>query len=133
MAPMHQIGILSALTLLLAAGASVLAAELPPREAGQRYGQAQSATRICPGAYLTERGLAFPSTVPPESRAEFDAGRDEVTSAWAKAFDCVDTDPEMQRELACRKMKILSCNAAWSEIGPEGTALPGLIDFRAPE
>ena len=118
-------------SLALATGAS--AADIDPREIGPRIGQAHSAAKICPGARLTPLAGSITTRVTASERAAFDSGVAEVTAAWTKAFDCVDVDPETKRELACRKMKILSCNAAWQEIGPEGTALPGLLEFKAPD
>jgi hypothetical protein len=103
-----------------------------PADTGARIGQARSAAKICPGAKLTPKVEELSASMPAETQAEASAAAAKVEATWAKTFDCFDYDPETRRATGCRKLKIMSCNAAWTEIGPEGTAIPGLLEFSAP-
>jgi hypothetical protein len=100
-------------------------------EQGARHGQALSAAKICPGARTTAKLATLATAIKDADRAAFDAASQKIILAWDKAFLCQDVDPaQAPREInSCRKSKILSCTATWSEIGPEGTALPGLLEF----
>lgn len=100
-------------------------------EQGARHGQALSAARICPGARTTAKVDTLAAGIADADRATFDAASQKIVLAWDKAFLCQDVDPaQAPREInSCRKSKILSCSSTWSEIGPEGTALPGLLEF----
>lgn len=122
-----------ALALLLIP-VSAMAADAPspgPKERGQRQGQALAAAKICPGARTTAKVATLADGLDGAALKEFEAGRSEVTAGWDKAFSCTDVDPAQSREInGCRKAKILSCSVTWQEIGPEGTAFPGLLEFK---
>lgn len=100
-------------------------------EKGARHGQALSAAKICPGARTTAKVAALAASVREPDRKTFNASSQKIVVAWDKAFICQDVDPaQFPREInACRKSKILSCSQTWSEIGPGGSALPGLLEF----
>jgi hypothetical protein len=124
------------LLLILPSAAVSGAAGAPPSidEQGARHGQALAAARICPGARTTAKIDELAASIPSDRRSEFNAASDRILAAWNEAFACQDVDPaQYPREInSCRKSKILSCSTTWSEIGPEGSALPGLLEF-APE
>src|SRR5512137_1521501 len=100
-------------------------------EQGARHGQAIAAAKICPGARTTPKLGELAASVAQADRAVFEATSARIVAAWEKAFLCTDVDPaQSPREVnGCRKSKILSCTSTWTEIGPEGTALPGLLEF----
>lgn len=120
-----------ALTFTTPASAQTGAANLSLDERGARHGQALSAAKICPGARTTAKVAALAASIPASDRPAFDAASARILAAWEKAFLCQDVDPaQAPREInSCRKSKILSCTSTWSEIGPEGSALPGLLEF----
>jgi hypothetical protein len=118
--------------LLLALTAPVAADGADPiDEQGARHGQAIAAMATCPGAKTTLKVAELAAAVAPGDREAFQAASDRIVKAWQKAFACQDVDPaQSPREMnGCRKAKILSCTMTWREIGPEGSALPGLLDF----
>lgn len=110
------------------------AAERPriaAKELGIRHGQAIAAVRTCPGARLTAKAEGLETDLGRGDLAVFRDESDRILTAWANAFACTDVDPAQTREInGCRRAKILSCNQAWQEIGPDGMALPGLVEFR---
>jgi hypothetical protein len=125
-------------TILIAVAAvvsSAAAQNLSVAEQGARHGQALSAAKICPGARTTAKVTALAAAVKEADRAAFEAASQTIVTAWDKAFLCQDVDPaQAPREInSCRKSKILSCTSTWSEIGPDGTALPGLLEFAPAE
>lgn len=106
-------------------------APLTVKDLGVRHGQAIAAVRICPGARLTVKVATLGTNLTRPDLAVFRDESDRILTAWASAFSCRDVDPAQTREInGCRRAKILSCNQTWREIGPEGTELPGLIQFR---
>jgi hypothetical protein len=100
-------------------------------ELGARHGQALAAARICPGARTTPKVPELAASLPAGSQPAFEAASSRILAAWDKAFACKDVDPaQYPREVnSCRKAKILSCSSTWTEIGPEGSAIPGLLEF----
>lgn len=101
------------------------------KEQGARRGQALAASRFCPGARLTEKAEKLDATLNEQEIAIFAEHSQKVEAAWEKAFTCTDVDPAQTREInGCRRAKILSCTMTWKEIGPEGTALQGLLEFK---
>lgn len=109
---------------------------LPPlslsvQEQGARHGQALAAARFCPGALLSDKAEKLGATLNKNEREVFNDNSEKVEKAWEKAFQCTDVDPAQTREInGCRRAKIMSCTMTWQEIGPEGTALQGLLDFK---
>jgi hypothetical protein len=107
------------------------AAEMSAADQGIRYGQALAAVRTCPGARLTPKAIALEQGVALTDRGTFRDASDRIVAAWANAFACKDVDPAQTRDInGCRRAKILSCTTTWQEIGPDGTALRGLLEFR---
>ncbi len=109
-----------------------LAADLSPQDAGARMGQALSAAKFCPGAKTTSKMLDLPKTFGDADQAVIKAEAEKIIAAWTAALTCVESNPEIKMYTGCRKTKIMTCNATWREIGPDGTELPGLVDFTAP-
>jgi hypothetical protein len=81
------------------------AADMPAAEAGARIGQALSAAKLCPGARATSKITALAKSYGETNQAVIKTEADKIVASWDKA---------------------------WGEIGPEGTAIPGLLDFSAP-
>ncbi len=102
--------------------------ELSVSDAGARYGQAQSASKFCPGGKITDKAESLAQSFTGDDAAVFKAGADNVTAAWDKAFACIEIDPATNRKTECRKMRLTSCRQAWIEIGAEGKDVPGLLD-----
>lgn len=104
-------------------------------EQGARHGQAIAAAKTCPGAKSTVKLTELAESIAQADRAEFDAASNRIVAAWQKAFSCKDADPSNgPRQMnGCRKAKILSCTSTWREIGPEGSAYPGLMEFAPTE
>jgi hypothetical protein len=121
-------GVISMATL---AGAAPLSID----EQGARHGQAIAAMQICPGAKTTGKVAELAASISDADRASFDAASNRIVAAWQKAFSCKDANPaDGPRQMnGCRKAKILSCTSTWREIGPEGNALPGLLEFAPSE
>ena len=107
---------------------SAMAADISPAEAGARYGQALSIAKFCPGGKLAAKAEALPGSYAGADAEIFNKESGTVTSAWDKAFACIEVDPESNRYTQCRKMLLTSCRQGWIEIGPEGRNLPGLVD-----
>lgn len=113
------------------AAGSNLAPPVPAEIAGAHHGQAVAASRICPGAQLTAGARALEAQYSQQDAVTFAAASKRIIAAWEQAFACVDVDPAQSREInGCRRAKILSCTAAWSEVGPDGSAIAGLLEFR---
>jgi hypothetical protein len=119
--------LLFAFTAPVAAGS----AADPIDEQGARHGQAIAAMATCPGAKTTIKVAELAAAIVPDDREAFQAASNRIIEAWQKAFACQDVDPaQSPREMnGCRKAKILSCTMTWREIGPDGSALPGLLEF----
>lgn len=104
---------------------------LTVEERGARHGQALAAARFCPGARLSDEAEKLQITLNKSERVVFNENSQKVKASWEKAFQCTDVDPAQTREInGCRRAKIISCTMTWQEIGPEGTALPGLLEFK---
>ncbi len=128
---MHPSRLLLVFATALPLSAPAVSGPLSIDEQGARHGQALSAAKICPGARTTPKVAALAAAIDASDRAAFEAASTRIVAAWDKAFLCQDVDPaQAPREInSCRKSKILSCTSTWTEIGPEGTALPGLLEF----
>lgn len=121
------LAVLQFVNLAAAAEQSLLSID----EQGARHGQALAAMEICPGAKTTPKVADLAASVAASDRPAFDAASTRIIAAWKKAFACKDANPaDGPRQMnGCRKAKILSCTTAWREIGPDGAALPGLLEF----
>ncbi|MCU0953198.1 MAG: hypothetical protein MUC37_01005 [Hyphomicrobium sp.] len=119
------------LMMIFPAAAQSGGSNLSIDDLGARHGQALAAARICPGARTTGKVAELAASLPAGQQPAFEAASSRILAAWDKAFACKDVDPaQYPREVnSCRKAKILTCSSTWAEIGPEGSALPGLLEF----
>jgi hypothetical protein len=99
-------------------------AGLTPKDAGARYGQALGAVEICIGAKVTDKASALNSVYSGSDLEAFKAQAAKIYDAWIKVKNCVRQDDPNQ----CKVIMDESCAAAIAEIGPAGTAVPGLLD-----
>lgn len=100
--------------------------------AGRRYGQALAVAAQCPGGKATAKAEALKARFSGSAAQAFAAEADRVVADWKAALGCVEADPETGRMIAsCRRIKKITCSQAWLEIGPEGSAMPGLVEFKA--
>jgi len=104
--------------------AAVAAARMTPKDAGARYGQALGAVEICIGYKISRRASALESIFSGTDVEAFKAQAAKIYDAWVKVKNCVRQDDPNQ----CKVIMDESCASAISEIGPSGTALPGLLD-----
>jgi hypothetical protein len=111
--------------VVAAARAAVTTAGLTPKDAGARYGQALGAVEICIGSKVTEKASALNSVYSGAELEAFKAQAAKIYDAWIKVKNCVREDDPNQ----CKVIMDESCAAALSEIGPSGTALPGLLEM----
>lgn len=107
---------------------AVSAAHLTPRDAGSRYGQALGAVEICAGTKVTDRASALSALYSGADLKEFNTQEKKIYDAWMKVKHCVREDDPNQ----CKVIVDESCAAAMTEIGPTGTAMPGLLEISRP-
>ncbi|MGO4685718.1 hypothetical protein [Hyphomicrobium sp. 2TAF46] len=108
--------------------AAVTTARLTPRDTGSRYGQALGAVELCTGAKVTGKASALPVLYTGTELDEFNAQQKKIYDAWIRVKHCVREDDPNQ----CKVIVDESCAAALTEIGPKGTAFPGLLEFSRP-
>jgi hypothetical protein len=99
-------------------------AGLSPRDVGARYGQARGALEICSGAKTTDMASALAALYQGDDLIAFQSQAAKIYEAWMKVKNCASLDDPSQ----CRMIVDESCAAAFAEIGPSGTALPGLLE-----
>ncbi len=107
---------------------AVSAAHLTPRDTGSRYGQALGAVEVCVGTKVTERASALSKLYSGADIEEFNAQEKKIYDALIKVKHCVREDDPTP----CKVIVDESCAAAMTEIGPKGTALPGLLEISHP-
>jgi hypothetical protein len=100
--------------------------DVEARSAGIRYGQAVGAAATCAHVVLMPAAAALAQRFESNARQSFRDEAERVARAWARSLDC-KTAADINR---CRILSEKSCNEALREIGPEGIAIPGLIEFR---
>ncbi|WP_156150789.1 hypothetical protein [Hyphomicrobium sp. 99] len=108
--------------------AAVASARLTPRDTGSRYGQALGAVELCTGAKVTDKASTLPALYSGEELDIFNAQQKKIYDAWIRVKHCVREDDPNQ----CKVIIDESCAAALTEIGPKGTAFPGLLEFNRP-
>lgn len=110
---------------ILAMGAPVQADTLTPKEAGARYGQALGAREVCYGSKLTAKAEALPAAYTGSELESFKAEAAKIYDAWLAVRACArQSDPNQ-----CKIIMDKSCLAAQAEIGADGNAVPGLVEF----
>jgi len=96
-----------------------------PKEIGQRYGQALGVLEVCYGSKLTDKAKALPENFKDLDLEVFKVASANVLDAWVKVRGCTNQrDPNV-----CKIIMDKSCLAAEAEIGQNGSALPGLVEF----
>lgn len=108
---------------LFAAAASAEA--LAPREDGARYGQALGVLEVCHGSKLTAKAEALPATYTGTDLEAFKTEAAKIYDAWAAVRGCTKQHDPNQ----CKIIMDKSCLAAEAEIGADGKAMPGLVEF----
>jgi hypothetical protein len=100
-------------------------AQLSPREAGVRYGQAMGVARLCYGLRTTAAAGELERTYQGADGGDaFRAEAEKVLASWQDALGCAKAGGPNE----CRLIYEMSCRDAYREIGPEGSRLPGLIE-----
>lgn len=94
------------------------------RAAGARYGQALGAVEICIGSTITDKAKALGDAFKDGDLETYKKQAAKVYDTWLKVKDCRKDDPNQ-----CKIIMDKSCEAAEAEIGPKGTAMPGLVEF----
>ncbi len=97
---------------------------LTAKDAGARYGQALGAVEVCVGSKVTEMATALSYVYEGPDLEAFKAQTARIYDAWIKVKHCIRQDDPNQ----CKVIMDESCAAAVAEIGPKGTALPGLLE-----
>jgi len=112
-------------TCILVGVRPLQAADLSPKDAGARYGQAMGTALACRGARLAPAAQRLEAAYAGAALEQFASAATQVAALWRTAMSC-----EKAREInACRLMMERNCVIAESEIGPQGTALPGLLEY----
>lgn len=114
-------------TILVLSFSPASAQSLPknPKEAGARYAQALGAAETCGGLRVGKRAEDLKAEFQGEDLKAFSEQAANVYAAWQKVKNCsrpLDPNP-------CRIEIQFSCQAAVAEIGPEGSAVPDLIEI----
>ncbi len=97
---------------------------LSPTVAGQRGGEAAGAALVCYGLRITKQGAELRSQFQGADLAEFDAQAGKVLEAWQLVKTCTHAGGPNE----CKVSQQWNCLMALREIGPQGSALPGLIE-----
>ncbi|MBS0253131.1 MAG: hypothetical protein JSR78_18890 [Proteobacteria bacterium] len=114
--------------LLTTTRAAIAATNLTPYDIGSRYAQARGASETCAGGKMTDKAAVLPSVYSGAELDVFNAQEKKIYDAWMRAKHCSQDDPSNQ----CKLVIDESCAAAISEIGPSGSALPGLFEINRP-
>ncbi len=100
------------------------AAATDARAAGARYGQALGAVEICVGSKVTDKAKGLGAAFKDGDLETYTQQAAKVYDTWLKVKDCRKDDPNQ-----CKIIMDKSCEAAETEIGPDGTVMPGLVEF----
>ena len=125
--------VLGTAALPAAAGDSVAApapgtgepSKLTAKDSGTRFGQALGAIEVCYGSKVTDKANALEANYAGAELEDFKTQAAKILEKWLKVKDCrKQNDPNQ-----CKIIMDKSCLAAEAEIGPAGTAMPGLVEF----
>jgi hypothetical protein len=97
---------------------------LSPRDAGRRGGEAAGAALVCYGLKITDRAAALRQQYEGDALAEFDAEAARILAAWQATKVCDNANGPNE----CKVSQQWSCLQAMREIGPAGSAVPGLVE-----
>ncbi|WP_295559051.1 hypothetical protein [uncultured Hyphomicrobium sp.] len=90
---------------------------------GARYGQAAGAALVCYGLATTPLAATLRDRYHDAELAVFDAQAGKVLEAWKATQRCENAGGPNP----CKLSHVWSCQEALKEIGPQGTAVPGLV------
>lgn len=101
-------------------------AKLSATEAGRRYGEAAGAALVCYGLKITPRFEELRARYQGDDLSIFDSEAKKTVAAWRRTQTC---------ELAggpndCKVSQQWSCRQAVQDVGPQGTAVPGLLEHK---
>jgi hypothetical protein len=122
--------LLLATTFSIAVGATLQPAsttpdaKLPAKDAGARYGEAAGAALVCHELQITPRVAELRARYQGHELDEFDAQAGKILQAWRAALSCEHADGPND----CKISQQWSCRQALQEIGPGGSAVPGLVE-----
>ena len=96
-----------------------------PRDAGIRYGQAAGMAAVCLDMKPTAKAEGLASAFTGADLEKFKVQAETVLTSWKKTLACAHTsDPN-----PCRLAFQMSCREGYKEIGPGGSAAPGLVEL----
>lgn len=107
-------------------GDSEAVGALSPRAAGVRYGQAAGVALVCYGLKVTSASDALKARFEGEALAQFNEEAEKVLASWREMDQCTKSPGPNE----CRLAHEWSCRDAMREIGPGGSAVPGLVDVK---
>ncbi len=94
------------------------------RDAGRRAGEAAGAALVCYGLRITDKVTELRTQYEGDDLAEFDDQARKVLQAWQATKTCENASGPNE----CKVSQQWSCLQALREIGPGGSALPGLVE-----
>ena len=97
---------------------------LSAKAAGARYGEAAGAALVCYGLQITPRVAELRARYQGDELTEFDAQAGKILQAWRSVKSCDRADGPND----CKISQQWSCRQAVEEIGPNGTAVRGLVE-----
>jgi hypothetical protein len=123
----QQTSLIAVVSSFLAVFASPsFAAGSSPREDGARYGQAIGATLMCYKLETTDEFTALKTRYSGSELNVFSAEAEKIITAWRTVQTCGKAGGPN----SCRLTQVWSCQEALREIGPNGSALPGLVRIK---
>ena len=81
---------------------------------------------VCYGLKATQRVEVLRAQYRDADLSEFDAEAAKILEAWKETATCKNAHGPNE----CKLSHVWSCQQALREIGPEGTAVPGLVEPR---
>lgn len=106
--------------------ASEAAETMTARQAGARHGQALGVALVCYGLHTTPEINKLASKYRGSDADDFKAQSEKVLLTWKDATSCKSAGGPNE----CRLLHEWSCRDAVREIGPNGTAVPGLVEAK---
>jgi hypothetical protein len=97
---------------------------LSAKDAGARYGEAAGAALVCYGLKITPQVTELRARYQGDDLAEFDAEAGKVLQSWRSTLTCEHAEGPND----CKVSQQWSCQQALREIGPEGSAVRGLVE-----
>ncbi|MFZ0709681.1 MAG: hypothetical protein WAM53_06540 [Terrimicrobiaceae bacterium] len=98
---------------------------LPAAEAGRRFGEAAGAALVCYGLRIrTDQVAELRSKYRDAALTEFDEQAAKTIQPWQATKTCENANGPNE----CKVSQQWSCLQAVQEIGPGGSAVPGLVE-----